>query len=185
MEIYISTDIEADGPIPGVNSMLSLASVAFDSNGNEISSFEINLETIGVEDPDTMDFWSKNIDAYKETRKDIVPPEIAMEKYNDWLKSLNGTPVFTAYPLAFDYMFVAWYLMKYTGKNPFGHNGIDIRSYAMGMLNTTYKKAGKKDYPIEWFGDTLLTHKAIDDARHQGVMFSNMMKENNNLNFKA
>jgi hypothetical protein len=28
-EIYISTDIEADGPIPGPNSMLSFGSAAF------------------------------------------------------------------------------------------------------------------------------------------------------------
>lgn len=28
-EIYISTDVETDGPIPGVNSMLSFASAAY------------------------------------------------------------------------------------------------------------------------------------------------------------
>ena len=28
-EVYVSTDVEADGRIPGRNSMLSLASVAF------------------------------------------------------------------------------------------------------------------------------------------------------------
>jgi hypothetical protein len=28
-EIYVSTDIEADGPIPGPHSMLSFASVAY------------------------------------------------------------------------------------------------------------------------------------------------------------
>ena len=28
-EIYVSTDIEADGPIPGPNSMLSFASAAY------------------------------------------------------------------------------------------------------------------------------------------------------------
>ena len=29
MEIYVSTDVESDGPIPGPNSMLSFASAAF------------------------------------------------------------------------------------------------------------------------------------------------------------
>ena len=28
-EIYVSTDVEADGPIPGPNSMLSFASAAY------------------------------------------------------------------------------------------------------------------------------------------------------------
>lgn len=32
-EIYISTDIEADGPIPGEYSMLSIGSVAFNKKG--------------------------------------------------------------------------------------------------------------------------------------------------------
>jgi len=29
METYVSTDVEADGPIPGPNSMLSFASAAY------------------------------------------------------------------------------------------------------------------------------------------------------------
>ena len=35
-EIYVSTDVEADGPIPGQNSMLSFGSAAYlaDKNGH-------------------------------------------------------------------------------------------------------------------------------------------------------
>ena len=33
-ECYVSIDIEADGPIPGTYSMLSLGAAAFDSEGN-------------------------------------------------------------------------------------------------------------------------------------------------------
>ncbi len=33
-EIYVSTDVEADGPIPGPHSLLSFASVAVDQAGN-------------------------------------------------------------------------------------------------------------------------------------------------------
>ena len=42
-EIYVSTDVEANGPIPGANSMLSLASVAFSGNGEKLSTFSVNL----------------------------------------------------------------------------------------------------------------------------------------------
>ena len=45
-EVYVSTDIEADGPIPGPHSMLSFGSVAFDDAGNELSTFARNLETL-------------------------------------------------------------------------------------------------------------------------------------------
>ncbi len=42
-EIYVSVDIEADGPIPGDYSMLSLGSAAYDSDGNLISTFTVNV----------------------------------------------------------------------------------------------------------------------------------------------
>jgi hypothetical protein len=39
MEIYVSTDIEADGPIPGSYSMLSFASAAFSEERELIDNF--------------------------------------------------------------------------------------------------------------------------------------------------
>ena len=42
-EIYVSTDVEADGPIPGRNSMLSFGSAAFRRSGQMIGSFSVNL----------------------------------------------------------------------------------------------------------------------------------------------
>ena len=42
-EIYISTDIEADGPIPGVYSMLSFASAAYLADKTLVDTFAINL----------------------------------------------------------------------------------------------------------------------------------------------
>ena len=42
-EIYVSTDVEADGPIPGPHSMLSFGSAAFDAEGNQLSTFSANL----------------------------------------------------------------------------------------------------------------------------------------------
>ena len=38
-ETWVLVDIETDGPLPGKNSMLSLAAVAFKPNGEVISDF--------------------------------------------------------------------------------------------------------------------------------------------------
>ena len=38
-EVYVSTDVEADGPIPGPHSMLSFASAAFLDNGELVAMF--------------------------------------------------------------------------------------------------------------------------------------------------
>ena len=39
-EIYVSTDVEADGPIPGPHSMLSFASAAYTEDKQLIATFE-------------------------------------------------------------------------------------------------------------------------------------------------
>ncbi|MEW6211497.1 MAG: exonuclease, partial [Acidobacteriota bacterium] len=44
-EIYVSTDVETDGPIPGPHSMLSFASAAYTADKLLISTFTANLET--------------------------------------------------------------------------------------------------------------------------------------------
>lgn len=185
-ELYISTDVETNGPIPGINSMLSLASVAMDDNGNEISMFEINLKEIEgtVASKNTMEWWATNEAAYKETRHNIVDPEIAIAQYYDWLIKLKKDYkiIFLAYPVAFDFMWCYWYLMRFKGESPFGHNGIDIRSYAMAMFKKPYVESGKNIYPEEWFDGLTLTHKAIDDARMQGHMFINMKKSHEYCN---
>ena len=45
-EVYVSTDVEADGPIPGPNSMLSLGSVALRADGSLVDEFTVNLQPL-------------------------------------------------------------------------------------------------------------------------------------------
>ena len=45
-EIYVSTDIEADGPIPGPHSMLSFASAAFLPDKTLVGTYSANLATL-------------------------------------------------------------------------------------------------------------------------------------------
>lgn len=65
-EIYVSTDIETDGPIPGPNSMLSFASAAFLADKTLVSTFTANLEALPEAngDPDTMKWWEGQPEAW-------------------------------------------------------------------------------------------------------------------------
>jgi hypothetical protein len=45
-EIYVSTDVETDGPIPGAYSMLSFASAAYLADKTLAATFEANLEPL-------------------------------------------------------------------------------------------------------------------------------------------
>ena len=181
-EIYVSTDVEADGPIPGVNSMLSFGSAAYLPDKTLIGAFAANLETLpGAEaDPKTMAWWETQPEAWKACREDLQPPETAMQNYLAWLKRLPGRPVFVGYPAAFDYMFVCWYLNRFTGKNPFSHSALDIKTYAMAMLKKDYRDTVKRNMPRRWFDDLPHTHKALDDAIEQGALFCNMLRESRN-----
>ena len=101
-----------------------------------------------------------------------------MQQYAGWLGALPGNPVFVAYPLGFDFMFVYWYLMRYVGQSPFGFSALDVKSYAMALLKTEYRHATKRRMPEHWFGTQPHTHIALDDAIEQGTLFCNMLAEN-------
>ena len=117
-EIYVSTDVEADGPIPGPNSMLSFASAAFLADKTPVGTFAANLTTLpgAAGDPKTMAWWQSQPEAWAACRSDQRDPAVVMPEYVAWLKALPGKPVFVAYPAAYDFMFVYWYLIRFAGE---------------------------------------------------------------------
>lgn len=179
-EIYVSTDIESDGPIPGPNSMLSFGSAAFLPDMTLVGTFTANLETLpgATAHPETMEFWKTQPAAWAACRKELQAPDAAMRNYANWLKGLPGVPVFVAYPVTFDFMFVYWYLIRFAGECPFGHNGLDVRSYAMAVLKKGFKQSGKPNMPKDWFDAAPHTHEALDDALEQGRLFCNILGRN-------
>ena len=178
-ELYVSTDVEADGPIPGVNSMLSFGSAVYTKDKKLVSTFEANLEFLdgATSDEKTMEWWSTEPEAWKACRLNLEKPSEAMYRYLAWLKQLEGKLVFVGYPVAYDFMFVYWYLIKFTGESPFSHSALDIKTLAMVGLQKTYKQSTKRNMPSRWFDDLPHTHKALDDAIEQGAMFCNILKE--------
>lgn len=179
-EIYVSVDIEADGPIPGPYSMLSLGAVAYRADGEALGEFSANLETLpgaGVH-PATAKWWEGFPEAWQACREDTRPPAAVMEEFAGWLEALPGMPIFVAWPATWDFMWVYWYLIQFTGRRPFSEHGIDMRSYAMGMRRKDFRHAGKNYLPRRWFTERAHTHVALDDAHEQGELFMNMLKEN-------
>ena len=177
-EIYVSTDVETDGPIPGPHSMLSFASAAFTPDKQLVSTFSANLQTLpgAAGHSKTMEWWQSQPDAWAACRRDARPPDSVMPEYVRWLKALPGKPVFVGYPVAFDFLFVYWYLIRFAGESPFSHSALDIKTYAMALLGTGYRDSTKRNMPPEWFDDLPHTHVALDDAIGQGALFCNMLK---------
>lgn len=179
-EIYVSCDIEADGPIPPDNSMLSFGAAAFTKDGKMISTFSANLNTLpgAIPNQSTMDWWAKNQEAYDATRKNTYDPKLAMQKFVSWVEKLDGKPVFVGYPAGFDFLFMYYYMMHFVGRSPFSFSALDIKTYVMAMLKKDYRESTKKNMPKRWFPEEKHTHIALDDAIEQGKLFMNILKEN-------
>jgi len=188
-EIFVSIDVEADGPIPGQNSMLQLGAAAFDLEADDprrpVSKFRVNLEELegAVQDPGTMEWWSKQGDAYDKTRLNMVKPDYGMEMFARWLAAVadqtKGKLVVAGYPVTYDFMWAYWYFIRFRGfPAPFGFQGLDMKTLAMSKLGCQYRESAKRRFPKTWFeGAPEHTHDAEDDAVGQGVMFVNMVRE--------
>jgi len=185
-EIYLSTDVETDGPIPGPHSMLSFASAAYTADKQLVSTFSANLETLpgAGAHPDTAAWWATQPQAWAACRSNLEPPEAALRRYVEWIGTLAGKPVFVAYPAGFDFLFVYWYLIRFVGSSPFSHSALDMKSYAMAVLGTGFRDSTKRNMPKAWFDALPHTHVALDDALEQGALFCNMLQHNHALRGK-
>lgn len=194
-EIYFSTDVETDGPIPGPNSMLSLGSAAFSPEGKLLAVFSVNLETLpdAQSDPDTRKWWGEHPEAYSATRVNPLSPAEAMKLFSEWVENVTSRctgqgpvrrakPVFVGFPAGFDFLFVYWYLIRFTGQSPFSFSALDGKTYAMALLKTDYRGSVKRNYPKHWLRaenqKLKHTHVAVEDAVEQGRIFCNMLAAN-------
>jgi hypothetical protein len=181
VEVYVSTDVESDGPIPGPNSMLSIGSAAFTMVDGMVGTFSANLVELPGSSPDPItkaEFWDKNPEAWAACRKDVRPPGEVMRDYVAWVEGLPGKPVFVGYPATYDFMFVYWYMIKFGLRSPFSFSALDIKSYAMAVLRKPYRESTKRGMPRRWFPKSRHTHVAVEDAVEQGELFMNVLREN-------
>ena len=189
-EIYFSVDIESDGPIPGVNSMLSLGCAAFDPDGNALGTYSANLKPLpeATSDPKTMAWWATQPKAWEACQQEQREPSEVMPEFAKWVLDTAGEnikPVFAAWPVGFDFTHVYWYLMKFHGQSPFSHHALDIRSFAMANMNLTYRGSHKSKLQKRLKDRLNLTHRhdhiAVHDAIEQGELLVALLAANRQL----
>jgi hypothetical protein len=170
-ELYIATDVEADGPIPGPYSMLSLGMAVV---GRPEHRFYTELKPISNDFvPEALAVAGLDRDRL---RREAPAPEDAMQAAAIWLDGLRaiGRPVFLAAPAVWDGMFVHWYFIRFLGKSPFGPTGggVDLRSYWMGQTGCEWSETHKTTI-MRTLGITDLqhTHHAGEDAAELAAIF--------------
>jgi DNA polymerase III epsilon subunit-like protein len=104
-------------------------------------------------------------------------PAEAMAAFDAWIarQAAGGQrPVFVAYPVAFDWMFVAYYFHRFLGRNPFGYAGLDVKSFYLG-LTLGHIDAGGAELEPPLAGALALTHNALEDAVAQSRLFAQLL----------
>ena len=171
-ETFISVDVEASGPIPGEYSMLSLGACVV---GAPADTFYLELKPITRNhDPEALIVTGFDLD---DLERRGVEPGYAMAQFEAWtshVASGGGRPVFVAYPIAFDWMFVAYYFHRFLGRNPFGIDGLDVKSFYLGITGGPYTLAGSSDLDSAFAPDPALTHNALEDAVAQATLFERL-----------
>lgn len=185
--IYVVTDVECDGPVPGRNSMLSFASVATTPEGDILGEFEAVLGRLegATAEEETTAFWMTQPEAYKAATRDPEPPGVVMQRFVQWVRSMPGDVIFAAHPLALDGPWIDFYLQRFADERLFEGSWrphrlfrtapLCLLSFAAGRLGWPPWQCDVPNYPIAWLGDHEHTHRAIDDARGYANLLAYLM----------
>jgi hypothetical protein len=182
-EVYISVDVEADGPIPGPYSMLSFgmaACGAYDESGftaRDPLTFYAELKPISQEHvAEALAVSGLDRNRLAAEGQD---PDVAMDAAAAWVRdvSAGSTPVLVAYPLGFDWMWLYWYFVRFAAEgSPFGHSRhVDMKTLYATKAEVPVFRSTKGQMPRALLSRRPHTHNALDDAVEQAELFQNLM----------
>jgi hypothetical protein len=186
-DLYISADVETDGPIPGPDqfSMLSFGlAVAGRFDGDRFEAIDATADPAlthyaelrpisGRFDPAAVAV--SGLDRER-LRAEGAGPAEAMTAAAAWVKATAGRsrPVLVAYPATFDWLWLAWYFSAYAA-NPFGFSGgLDIKTLYQSRAGVVWGEAVKRHMPRKLHSGLPHTHNALDDAVEQAALFANI-----------
>jgi hypothetical protein len=184
-DIYISADVETDGPVPGPFSLLSFGlAVVARYDGHKFERVAPREQTFYRElRPISRDYQLDALAVNGLDRDKLLqtgtPPRQAMHDAAEWVNSVSSghRPVLVAYPVAFDWSFLYWYFERFAASgSPFGHSScLDIRTLYQAVTGAVFDRSSKAKMPGFLRPDEPHTHNALDDAIEQGELFANLM----------
>ncbi|MFF9012201.1 exonuclease [Streptomyces sp. NPDC014870] len=187
-EFYVSADVEADGAVPGPFSMSSFGlAVAGVHDGAGFTACDPAERTFYAElkpisdryDPEALAV--SGLDRERLVREGQDPAQ-AMNAAAGWLagvaEELGAVPVFVAYPLGYDWMWMYWYFMRFAeAGSPFGHSRcLDVKTLYAAKAAVPIHRATKRSMPRDLLSSRPHTHNALDDAIEQAELFQNLMR---------
>lgn len=152
---YIVVDAEADGKLPGENSMVCFGAVIIDPDGGLTKTFYGQTRPISNDyDPDALAISGFSRDEHLE----FDDPKEVMIRFAEWIEQNSiGKPILLSDNNGFDAPWVNYYFIKFTGSNPFGWSSRRIGDMFAGFFN-------KVNYRWKKHRKTKHTHNPVDDA---------------------
>jgi hypothetical protein len=181
---YISVDIEADGPIPGPYSLLSIGgAVAGTQTADGFTAADPQERTFYRElRPISAEFVPEALAVSGLDRERLMSegaePAVALGEFTDWVRdvSAGAQPVMCGYPASYDWTFLYWYLIRFTGSSPFGHSGcLDMKTLYATKAGLPLRAVAKGTMPRHLLSRRPHTHHALDDAVEQAELLANLM----------
>jgi len=163
---YFMVDIEADGPIPGDYSMISMGIVLVKPGLEE--QFSARLKPISKK-------WVPEALAIsgfsREDTFSFSDPQQTMQKFVDWIECHNkGRAMFISDNTGFDWMFICWYLHHFLGHNPFGYSSTHLGSLYKGLVKDCFQN-------FKHLRQTIHSHDPLDDALGNAEALLSIKKE--------
>jgi hypothetical protein len=151
---WFMVDVEADGPAPGLFSMVSIGAVLVKPG--------LQTTFYGRLRPISDNYVQSALDVCKHIREETLTfpdPAETMQDFSDWIYKVNSDyrPMFISDNNGFDFAFVNYYFHRFLGRNPFGWSSANLNSIYKGMeknIFANYKNLRKTKH----------THHPVDDA---------------------
>lgn len=174
-ETFVSVDIEAAGPVPSRYSMLAIGACLVDQPQK---TFYIELKPLhDAAVPRALEIGGLTLE---ELRRTGVDAEEAMQRFADWVRTVvppSRAPVFVGFNAPFDWMFIDDYFERFEIPNPFGHSALDIKSYYMGKMGSTWAETSLRRLSPRYLEGRPLSHNALGDARDQAELFRKIVAD--------
>jgi hypothetical protein len=194
--LYLSLDVEASGPVPGMFSLLAIGACAVADDGSEarvVEGAEFEFKVLVKPLPEA----GVDLEALKyagglvpeELVRTGTEPRTALLALNEWIERARAAlganrSHFLAHAASFDWMYMRWYYERLGVPCPFGFAGIDIKAYAMGALGIAWEETSKdalgRRMGLEAV-DPLRLHDPLYDAHYQARLFAALVNARRRL----
>ena len=165
---WVMVDVEADGPCPGLYSMVEFGAVIVKEPAEIAPAYYGRLKPISDQ------YMQEALDVFGQTREGVMAypnPETTMREFSQWLdKHAGKRPMFISDNNGFDFQFINYYFWRFLGKNPFGHSSTNLGSLYKGVVRDTFQN-------FKHLRKTKHDHHPVNDSRGNVEALLHIKKE--------